>query len=121
MAIAENTTTGGCFCGEVSFEITEEPDRRVQCFCRTGWYFSKGSPRPFIIVPGQYFKEELKIQPDFKKFSYKGDSGNTVIKKNISELLYGSFSKVEAGKSIAISLGTLHVPSRYSTAASIWI
>lgn len=118
--MTENTTTGGCFCGEVSFEFSVEPDRRVQCFCRTCQYFSQGGPHSFVIVPAQSFKAKLESGQDFKTFTYRGDSGNTVTKNFCPKCCTAVFSEVEDESSIAISLGALNDPSKYSPAASIW-
>lgn len=113
-------TSGGCFCGDVSYSFHAEPDRRVQCYCRTCQYFSQGGPHSFIIVPANSFSVENKSNMPLKTFTYKGDSGNEVIKNFCPNCSTALFSEVEDGNSIAISLGGLEDPSKYAPAASIW-
>jgi len=41
---------GGCYCGEVRYEVTADPVMSAQCHCRPCQYFSGGGPNYFMLV-----------------------------------------------------------------------
>ncbi|MEM6371246.1 MAG: GFA family protein [Pseudomonadota bacterium] len=43
--------TGGCYCGEIRFEVTESPVLKAQCHCRECQYISGGGPNYFMAIP----------------------------------------------------------------------
>ena len=47
---------GRCYCGEVTFEITEPPVMKAQCHCRECQYISGGGPNYFMAVPEQGYR-----------------------------------------------------------------
>lgn len=42
---------GGCYCGAVRFEITQDPVMKAQCHCRECQFITGGGPNFFMAVP----------------------------------------------------------------------
>jgi len=53
---------GGCYCGELRYEVTDEPAIKSQCHCRECQYFSGGGPNYFMLIAQDGFAY-LKGQP----------------------------------------------------------
>lgn len=66
--------TGGCLCGEVRYEITAEPVRRVNCHCRTCQKSSGSAYMALIFVPDT----ALNIKGRYSEYPTIAASGNTV-------------------------------------------
>lgn len=50
------TITGGCYCGAVRYEVTDEPLWRAQCHCRECQYITGGGPNYFMMVPAEAYR-----------------------------------------------------------------
>ena len=48
--------TGGCYCGQLRYEISSEPLGRAQCHCRQCQYFTGGHPQVAMAVPRDAFR-----------------------------------------------------------------
>ena len=48
-------TTGGCYCGQVRYQLRAAPILKAQCHCRPCQYISGGGPNYFMIVPAHAF------------------------------------------------------------------
>lgn len=46
---------GGCYCGEIRFEVTGKPVMKGQCHCRECQYIAGGGPNFFFVVPEDGF------------------------------------------------------------------
>ena len=42
---------GGCYCGEIGYEISGELQACFQCHCRECQYISGGNPNVIMIMP----------------------------------------------------------------------
>jgi hypothetical protein len=42
---------GKCYCGELHFEVTQDPTLKIQCHCRECQYFTGGAPNFAMGVP----------------------------------------------------------------------
>lgn len=70
--MAENQImTGGCFCGNIRYHISDEVIKRGVCHCRSCQHLTGGSSWPFIVVKS----ECLNISGDLKEFTRKGANG----------------------------------------------
>ncbi|MDF1727348.1 MAG: GFA family protein [Sulfitobacter sp.] len=49
------TTTGRCYCGQLTYEITGKAQWQAQCHCRECQYISGGGPNYFMIVAADDF------------------------------------------------------------------
>lgn len=47
--------TGGCYCGQVRYALTQPPVLKAQCHCRPCQYFAGGGPNYFMLVPQDGF------------------------------------------------------------------
>jgi hypothetical protein len=47
---------GGCYCGEIRYESTGEPEAAIQCHCRECQYITGGNPNVIMIVPMNSFR-----------------------------------------------------------------
>lgn len=47
--------SGGCYCGEVRYEVTAKPVLSAQCHCRACQHISGGGPNYFMLVPPEGF------------------------------------------------------------------
>ena len=46
---------GGCYCGDIRYESTGEPQAAIQCHCRECQYIAGGSPVLILGVPSAGF------------------------------------------------------------------
>lgn len=49
------TLSGGCYCGEVRYEVTAEPVLNGQCHCRPCQHISGGGPNYYMLIPPEGF------------------------------------------------------------------
>jgi len=49
------TITGGCYCGNVKYEINAEPQAAFQCHCRECQYITGGNPNIVMVFPKESF------------------------------------------------------------------
>ena len=47
--------TGGCYCGQIRFQINGTPVMKAQCHCRPCQYISGGGPNYFMIFPEEAY------------------------------------------------------------------
>jgi hypothetical protein len=45
------TTTGGCYCGAMRYEVDADPQAQIQCHCRECQYITGGHPNAIVIFP----------------------------------------------------------------------
>lgn len=64
---------GGCQCGQVRYELTEEPVRVIACHCRN---CQKQSGSAFGLSM-RVKVDSLKVRGRINRFSWTTDSGNT--------------------------------------------
>jgi hypothetical protein len=50
------TTTGGCYCGEIRYEIDGEPQAALQCHCRECQYITGGHANLIMVFPADGFR-----------------------------------------------------------------
>lgn len=46
---------GRCYCGDITYEVTEDPVVKLQCHCRECQYISGGGPNYAMLVPDAGF------------------------------------------------------------------
>jgi hypothetical protein len=68
--------TGGCYCGDVRYEIDGDPTFKGQCHCRECQYFTGGQPNMVMGIPG----DALKATGDVKPFA-RADLENPVTRE----------------------------------------
>ncbi|MCV6594726.1 MAG: GFA family protein [Silicimonas sp.] len=58
---------GGCYCGEIRYEVTGEPVLRSQCHCRECQYITGGGANFFLLVPNEAFSYTTGAPQDFAR------------------------------------------------------
>ena len=118
MVSAFEPVQGGCFCGEIRYQITAKPKIGAQCFCRDCQYFFGGGPQAFIMVPVAGF---VLTKGELKTFKHRAASGNTITRHSCAICATPVFNRVdERSEDIAVSIGTLDNPSQFAPRAAIW-
>jgi hypothetical protein len=49
------TLTGGCYCGQITYELTQKAIFKALCYCRACQHVSGGGPNFFMLVPKDGF------------------------------------------------------------------
>ena len=47
---------GGCYCGQIRYEVSGEPQSAIQCHCRECQYITGGHPNAIVIVDDGQFR-----------------------------------------------------------------
>ncbi len=101
--------SGGCYCGDLRFEISEQSKVKSQCHCRECQYISGGGPNYFMLVPNEAFKF---TNGEPKSFS-RPDIENPVTRSFCSNCGTHILT-IRPGLDMAIvKAGTLDDPSEY--------
>lgn len=58
---------GGCYCGTVRYEVSEQPVLKAQCHCRECQYISGGGPNFFMTLPASGFNLTQGKLQDFTR------------------------------------------------------
>lgn len=61
------THTGGCYCGELTYEVTETPLMKGQCHCRECQYIAGGGPQYFTALPTDGFRYTSGAPKSFQR------------------------------------------------------
>lgn len=111
---------GGCLCGQIRYEIFEEPSRffSYSCHCRECQYITGGPPNSAIYMPKTI--TITKGKPCF--YSSKSDFGTTITRFFCGKCgthLYGESERF--AKSTVIKVGTLVDPSIFKPTTNVWV
>jgi len=69
-----STKTGGCLCGKVRYEASNEAVHAIQCYCRDCQHMSGGGNAPQLAVR----RDRVTRSGPLKTYTLKADSGNDV-------------------------------------------
>lgn len=101
---------GGCYCGQVRYQIDAEPILNAQCHCRECQHISGGSPNVFVCVPDAGF-QYVKGEP--KRFS-RTDLDAPVTREFCGECGTPLTSRAPVMPGVAIvKLGSLDQPTAF--------
>ncbi|MBO9355076.1 aldehyde-activating protein [Bordetella petrii] len=109
--------TGGCHCGAIRYAITAEPMMAATCHCRDCQYASGGAPAHALVVAPTALQV---LQGRAHEYSYRGDSGNTVIRsfcRDCGTPLFGG--PKDAGYAI-VKVGSLDEPEQFRAGMALW-
>ena len=70
--IKPKAITGGCFCGEMRYEIVGTPVRMLTCHCRDCQRIT-GTAMAAVAI---FNKTDCLIDGEFSSFDYQNDSGH---------------------------------------------
>ncbi len=111
--------TGGCYCGDIRYEISKGPSDFYSCYCRDCQYFTGGSPNSAMYLLKHNFTM-TKGKPG--SYTSKSDAG-TRIKRffcgNCRTPLYGESELFP--NSIVIKVGSLDDPSVFKPTMNVWV
>ena len=104
------STTGRCYCGEVRYEITGQPQWQAQCHCRECQYISGGGPNYFMIVAAGDFSYTEGTPKQFTR------SDLTVARTRDFCPTCGTHlvTRLPDRPAVVVKVGTLDDPSFYS-------
>jgi len=109
--------TGGCQCGAVRFECTEEPMFAAHCQCTNCQKFSGTGHASNLMVP----KSALTVTGDVSTYDYDADSGNIMTRAfcpKCGSPVYGTSKNNPDG--VMLRAGTLDDTSRFQPKAVLF-
>ena len=106
---------GGCACGAIRYEVTDEPIAQIDCQCRSCQHLSGTGHSSYLIFPDH---KQVKLEGEGKVWQVAGDNGN--VKSHAFCTTCGS--PVYLTSSAAPGVFTIHAaslddPSRYAPQA----
>jgi len=112
------TTTGGCLCGAIRYEVSAPPLFQGVCHCRDCQYVSGGAPANVMVVPKTAI---TVIKGQTRTYWVTGDSGGRVGREFCEVCGTQLFSNLEPQPAIAvIKAGSLDDPSQFAPSMQIW-
>ena len=112
------TTTGGCLCGAIRYEVASPPLFQGVCHCRDCQYVSGGAPANVMVVP----KAAVTVtKGQTRTYWVTGDSGGRVGREFCEVCGTQLFSNLEGQAGIVvIKVGSLDDPSQFTPSMNIW-
>ncbi|MGB0921983.1 MAG: GFA family protein [Alphaproteobacteria bacterium] len=115
--MSDKTKTGGCLCGAVRYELTQDLLGMGQCHCRDCQIVAGGSPAHVVLVP----TGSIKVTGELKEFRTTAANGNTPARKFCPECGTHLFSAPGGESPLeVVKVGTLDDPSNYVSTAVLW-
>lgn len=59
--------TGGCYCGEIRYEATGDPQGALQCHCRECQYITGGYPNAIMVFAEENFRYTKGSPSEFSR------------------------------------------------------
>ncbi len=112
------THTGGCFCGQVRFEIGAEPAGARTCWCRDCQYIASGSATNNVL----FREESVTFTGEISEIEKIADSGNVIRRGFCPKCGTHLYSRTvePKGAPIRIRAGTLDDPELMAPKDVIW-
>jgi hypothetical protein len=111
--------SGGCLCGEIRYEINGEPFIALRCHRRDCQYVSGGEPAAVVSFPSDGVH---CVRGEARVYWAKADSGTRVFRSFCAVCGTPIFAGNERHPEIiAIKIGSLDEPSKYSRTCHIWV
>ena len=108
---------GGCYCGQVRYEINGEPQASLHCHCRECQYISGGNPAALMIFPLDAFRLEHGEMKQFRR----SDLERPVTRYFCENCGTGVASETpNRPGSIVMKVGTFDDPSIFAPAVAIF-
>lgn len=112
------TTTGGCLCGAVRYEVKGDPAIQLVCHCS---HCQKQAGSAFSTIMGVPEAALTVTKGEATSYVDRGESGKAVERQFCGTCGSPLFSKVEVSPGMVwIKVGTLDDTSAFSPAAHIW-
>ena len=109
--------TGGCYCGEIRFEVTGPQEAAFQCHCRECQYITGGNANIVVVFAETDFRYTKGVAPTFAR----SDLETPVTRHFCSSCgtAIGSRSPSRPN-SMIVKVGTLDCPEDYQAKAAIF-
>ena len=109
--------TGGCLCGSVRYEITQEPIVTRVCWCRLCQFIGAGS----ATVNSCFRAEAMSSRGETRDYRSVADSGNVMHRRFCPTCGTHVFSAAESRPHLVfVRAGTLDDPEIARPATTIW-
>ena len=109
--------TGGCYCGEICYEINGSQEAAFQCHCRECQYITGGNTNIVIVFAGSDFKYTKGVASTFAR----SDLENPVTRHFCGTCGTGIGSRSPSRpNSMIVKVGTLDKPENYQAQAAIF-
>lgn len=110
--------SGGCYCGAISYEVTEAPLKTGVCYCRDCQHLSGGSSWPFVVVPSN----ALIVTGNLIEFKRVGSSGKDVYAGFCDQCSTTLFGRPDVWPHIrTVSASTLHHYKDFIPEMHAWV
>lgn len=114
-----NTSTGGCACGAVRYEISADPVMSANCYCRDCQRSTGGAMASVMVVPKSAFR---LTKGDLKYHSVVGESGNKVGRGFCASCGAPVTTQLGAMPDVmVIKAGSLDEPARFKPTMNIYL
>lgn len=115
--MTDATMTGGCFCGQIRYELTHPPIAMGFCHCHSCQKISGCGYYAWVLVP----KDGIKITGDIKEYGSTGGSGNTVYRGFCSNCGSRLSTRGEwLGDRMTLAVGSLDNPALFKPQMHLW-
>lgn len=109
--------TGGCYCGEICYEINGSQEAAFQCHCRECQYITGGNTNIVIVFAKSDFKYTKGVASTFAR----SDLENPVTRHFCGTCGTGIGSRSPSRpNSMIVKVGTLDSPENYQAQAAIF-
>jgi len=109
---------GGCLCGAIRFETTEEPLATRTCWCRVCQYIGAGS----ATVNAIFRRAAVKVSGELQEYACLADSGNHMHRQFCGRCGTHLFAHVdERPQVLVVRVGTLDNREGVRPTSTIWV
>ena len=77
--------TGGCYCGEIRFEVTGPQEAAFQCHCRECQYITGGNTNIVIVFAESDFNYTKGVAIDLRSFRLGEPSDPTLLWRHVEQ------------------------------------
>jgi len=113
------TSTGGCACGAIRYEVSADPLMSANCYCRDCQRSTGGAMASLIVVPKSAFR---LIKGELKYYAVVGDSGNEVGRGFCASCGAPIATRLAAMPDVmAIKVASLDEPTRFKPTMNIYL
>jgi hypothetical protein len=113
------TSTGGCVCGAVRYEISADPVMSANCYCRDCQRSTGGAMASVLVVPKSAFR---LTKGELKYHTVEGESGKNVSRGFCASC--GAPVTTQLGVMpdvMVIKAGSLDEPARFKPTMNIYL
>ncbi|UWR22798.1 GFA family protein [Sulfitobacter sp. S190] len=104
------TITGGCYCGEIKYEVTGDIQWQAQCMCRECQYISGGGPNFFMMVAADDYRTTQGTVTQFARSDLPAPRTRDFCPTCGTHLV----TRLPDRPVVVVKVGTLDDPSVYS-------